>query len=73
MAIAKPPTSAVILTAVMSGLGLLYARGAFDQFTLLESAGIVAGGLGFAFVYFGGIYLLLKQWDRWRAGPSASE
>lgn len=58
---------AVLITAAIIGVGLVFARGGFNDFSFADSVLVVVGGLAFAAVYFGAIHLLLKQWDRLRA------
>jgi hypothetical protein len=63
----KPTLFAAVFTAIGMTIGLLYTRGSFDGMGLGPAVLVVAIGLIGAFLYFGTIHLLLKQWDRWRA------
>lgn len=56
----------LVITAAVAGIGLVAARGGFEHFSTIDIAQALGGALAFGLVFFGGIHLLLKRWDRYR-------
>lgn len=61
----KPKLGSLIALGV-GATAIAYWKFVPDGMSAMDGLLIVVGAWTFSILYFGGIHLLLKRWDRWR-------